>query len=199
MKKILIVFVFALFVSLQSNAQAGFRLGIKGGLNFANVDADIDTDSRTGFHAGAFATIKLTKLAIQPEIILSKQGSNLDLNGTDLESNFTYVNVPVLLKLYLIGGFNLQVGPQFGFLASAKQDVADQFGDINEGVDVKDAFKGTDVSVGLGAGLDLPFGLTADVRYNLGLSDINDIEAQSEVNNQVFQISVGYRLINIGK
>ncbi|MEM1405557.1 MAG: porin family protein [Bacteroidota bacterium] len=199
MKKILLVFVCALFISFQSNAQAGFRLGLKGGLNFANLDTDIDTDSRTGFHAGAFATIKLTKFAIQPEIIFSQQGSEIDINGSDLESNFSYINIPVMLKLYLIGGLNLQLGPQFGFLASAKQDAFDIItGNVRE-EDIKSDLKGSDVSLGLGAGIDLPFGLTADARYNLGLSEIDDAEAIDATKNQVFQISVGYRFIDLGK
>ncbi len=185
-------------LAYQTNGQAGFRLGVKGGLNFANLDTDIDTDSRTGFHAGAFATIKLAKLAIQPELIFSKQGAQLDIDGSDLESNYSYINIPVLLKLYLIGGLNLQVGPQFGFLASAKQDISDLNGNVNE-EDIRDDLKNSDISVGLGAGIDLPFGLTADARYNLGLTEINDSEAIAETQNQVFQISVGYRFINLGK
>ncbi|MEM6523751.1 MAG: porin family protein [Bacteroidota bacterium] len=199
MKKAFLIIVCTVFIVFQSNAQAGFRLGIKGGLNFANIGGDLDADSRTGFHAGAFATIKITKFAIQPEIIFSKQGYNLDISTSDFESNFSYINVPVLMKLYLIGGLNLQIGPQFGFLASAKGDVVNDLGEIESGSDIKDLYKSTDFSVGLGAGIDLPFGLTADARYNLGLSDIDDSSASAEINNQVFQVSVGYRLISIGK
>ena len=199
MKKIVLVFVFALFVAFESSAQAGFRLGLKGGLNFANVDTNFDTEARTGFHAGAIATIKLAKFAVQPEIILSKQGTSFDFDGSDLESNYTYVNVPILAKLYLIGGLNLQAGPQFGFLASAKQDILDEAGNIEDCREVKDQLKGTDISVGLGAGWDLPFGLTIDARYNLGLSDVSDQDGADDIKNQVFQISVGYRLISIGK
>ena len=141
----------------------------------------------------------MAKFAVQPEIILSKQGTSFDFDGSDLESNYTYVNAPILAKLYLIGGLNLQAGPQFGFLASAKQDILDEAGNIEDGRDVKDQLKGTDISVGLGAGWDLPFGLTIDARYNLGLSDVSDQDGADDIKNQVFQISVGYRLISIGK
>ena len=45
--------------SQLASAQAQFAVGIKGGLNFANVDvkksAGENYDSRTGYHAGAFA------------------------------------------------------------------------------------------------------------------------------------------------
>jgi hypothetical protein len=93
-----------------------------------------------------------------------------------------------MLKLYLIAGLNLQAGPQFGFLTTAEID----------GEDVKELYKKSDVSVGLGAGWDLPFGLTIDARYNLGLSKINDGAADSAVKNQVIQVSLGYKLIKLG-
>ena len=199
MKKLSLLITLCLFgFTIESNAQVSARLGIKGGLNFANFNSDLDTDSKTGFHAGAFATFKFTKLAVQPELIFSKQGATLDINGEELESNYSYVNIPVLLKLYLLGGLNLQVGPQFGFLTSAKQDVLDGFGNKSE-EDIKDELKGSEISLGLGAGWDLPFGLTVDARYNLGLSDISDNEASPEAKNQVFQVSLGYRLIQLGK
>ncbi|MEM8569096.1 MAG: porin family protein [Bacteroidota bacterium] len=208
MKKILLVFVCALFISFQSNAQAGFRLGLKGGLNFANLNIDEGAgeayDSRTGYHIGAFATIKLAKLAIQPEIIYSVQGSNysFEIPGftsfDDVRQDFSYLNIPVMVKLYLIGGLNLQAGPQFGFLLGAESE-DDIIEDLTETDDLKDTLKGSDVSIGLGAGWDLPFGLTVDARYNLGLTDVNDTSVREEARNQVFQLSVGYRLINLGK
>lgn len=201
MKRILLLSIFcSVGFIYQSQAQAGFRLGVKGGLNFANVDRDISTDSRTGFHAGAFATIKLSKLAIQPELIYSAQGADLDFGGGfgELESRFNYLNIPILLKLYLLAGLNLQLGPQFGFLLSGDQEFVDEFGEITDG-DASDFINGSDVSLGIGAGWDLPFGLTVDARYNLGLSDVNDVSGGDEVRNQVFQVSLGYRLITLGK
>lgn len=199
----LVVALFAL-ITFSANAQASFRLGIKGGLNFANFDASSvgqTYDSRTGYHVGAFATVKLTKFAIQPEFIYSVQGSELSditLSPNGIKQDFSYLNIPVLLKLYLALGLNLQIGPQFGFLMNAKSegDIVEQFIGAN---DLKDAYKGSDVSLALGAGWDMPFGLTIDARYNLGLSKINDNVVIPESKNQVFQVSLGYRLIEIGK
>lgn len=170
-------------------AQAQLAIGVKGGLNFAKLDVeDVSAKNRTGFHGGAFALIKLTKIGIQPEIIFSQQGSKFTFDGQDYKSNFSYVNIPVMLKLYLVAGLNLQAGPQFGFLTSAKVD----------GDDVKDLYKKSDVSVGLGAGWDLPFGLTVDARYNLGISKIENDAALAATKNQVIQISLGYKLIKLG-
>ncbi|MEL7001658.1 MAG: porin family protein [Bacteroidota bacterium] len=197
MKKGFLLLLCSLVV-FASYGQASFHLGLKGGLNYADLDTEISTETRRGFHAGAFATLKIAKVAIQPELIFSQQGASLRFDRNDLESNFSYLNIPVMLKLYLIGGLNVQIGPQFGFLMSADREVSDVLGNINE-EDVTDLYESSDLSLGLGAGLDLPFGLTANARYNLGLSEIDNSESLAETSNQVFQISLGYRFLSLGK
>lgn len=205
MKKKNLMFIAGALLCLSTGAfaQAEFAVGIKGGPNFASINTDASAGenykNRTGFHAGAFALIKLSKVGIQPEVLFSQQGSNFKYSGSpDLRSNFSYVNIPVILKLYTIAGINLQAGPQFGFLTSAKQeDFNISTGKVTE-KDIKDDLKKSDVSLALGVGWDLPFGLTLDGRYNWGLSDIRS-GAGNSVKNQVWQISVGYKLIKLGK
>ncbi|HRJ28621.1 MAG TPA: porin family protein [Cyclobacteriaceae bacterium] len=198
MKKIsLITLLLVAVVSSNLMAQVQFSVGLKGGLNFANLDvssAQNAYDSRTGYHLGAFTLIKLSKIGIQPEIIFSQQGSKVKPPiGDSFSSNFSYVNIPVMLKLYTVAGINLQVGPQFGFLTN------DPLVKDTQGNTIEDAYKKSDVSVGLGAGWDLPFGLTIDARYNLGLSKIENSATLNETKNQVIQVSLGYKLIKLGK
>jgi hypothetical protein len=181
-----------IMISAGSFAQAQLGIGIKGGVNFAKLDGTTtlggNFKNRTGYHFGAFALVKLTKIGIQPEIIFSQQGSKFKTDFGDFEGNFSYINIPVILKLYTIAGINLQVGPQFGFLSKAEID----------GDNAKDSFKNSDLSLALGAGWDLPFGLSIDARYNLGLSKIDDDAAFKNIKNQVIQISLGYKLIKLG-
>lgn len=189
-------------VSTGVFAQAQLAIGIKGGPNFAKLDgtdASGTYKSRTGWHGGAFALFKFSKIGVQPEVLFSQQGSKIKVNQNDLEQNYSYVNVPIIVKLYTVAGINLQVGPQFGFVTKAERDEVDING-IKTTQDVKDRLKGSDVSLALGAGWDLPFGLTLDARYNLGLSKIDDNDPSSQdVKNQVWQISLGYKLIKLGK
>ncbi len=192
MKKGLIILLLLSSV-IATQAQVQVALGLKAGVNLSKLDGgDADASSITGFNGGAFALFKLAKIGIQPEFLFSQQGSTIDdvsLGKQDLK--MSYITIPVMVKLYLVAGLNIQAGPQFGFLNSAEL----------EGDDYKDYIKGSDVSANVGLGWDAPFGLMFDARYNIGLSDINDgfPNTSDAIKSQVIQISVGYKLFKFGK
>jgi len=200
MKKISLVIIL-MVMSVAGFSQVQVAVGIKGGPNFANINTESSVGenykSRTGFHAGAFTLFKFTKVGIQPEILFSQQGSNVEFNSQNIEQNFSYINIPIMLKLYTVAGINLQAGPQFGFVSKA--EVESTINNVKTTTDIKDELKGSDLSLALGAGWDLPFGLTIDARYNLGLSKINDGSNSPDAKNQVFQVSVGFKIIKLGK
>lgn len=190
-----LIFVFVLSSIAVTHAQVQVALGLKAGVNLSKLntdDAETNTDNITGFHGGAFALFKLTKIGIQPEFLFSQQGSKIDdvdLGKEDLK--MSYVTIPVMLKFYLAAGFNIQAGPQFGFLNSAEL----------KGVsNVEDGLKSSDVSANVGLAWDAPFGLVFDARYNIGLSDINDgSDIDGEIKSGVFQFSLGYKIFKLGK
>jgi len=198
MKKLLILIICV--GAIQSVMAQEVAIGIKGGLNFANVNpnqsAGTTYNSRTGYHFGAFALFKLSKIGIQPEVLFSKQGSKYSFSSTNVDANFNYINIPVILKIYLMAGLNLQVGPQIGFVSGG--DVKTTIGGVTTTQNAKDFVKGADTSVALGAGWDLPFGLNIDARYNLGVSDNSVNGSSTTFKNQVFQISAGFKLIKLG-
>lgn len=190
----------------QAYSQAEVALGIKAGPNFSTIDTEASAGTnyknRAGFHGGAFLLIKAAKFGVQPEIIFSQQGSKVEINSKDLESNFSYMNIPIILKLYTVAGINIQAGPQFGFVMNGEAPVQQTLGGAATVEDVKDRMKKSDFTVALGLGWDLPFGLTLDARYNLGLTKIYDDappQQTSDAKNQVFQFSLGYKLIKFGK
>ena len=205
-KTILLVCVSVLLMTAQTAmGQVQLAVGLKAGPNFANINTDAPATenykSRTGFHGGAFVLIKATKIGIQPEILFSQQGSTVKINSQDYESNFSYVNIPIIVKLYTVAGINIQAGPQFGFVNSAEAPVLTAPNTYTV-QDVKARAKGSDITAAFGLGWDLPFGLTLDARYNLGLSKIYDKAPTNETTNaknQVIQVSVGYKLFKIGK
>lgn len=185
MKKMILV-VGITFINYISFGQK-IDIGIKGGLNFSKLDiSGINTSSKTGYHAGAYSLFKFGKIGLQPEFIFSQQGTEVHLGDWDTK----YINIPIVLKFYLAGGFNLQGGPQFGFLNKAE---------LENGTSLEDKFRSADISVGLGVGWDSPVGLKFDARYNVGLTDNSDDPAFETIKSQVFQLSLGFRIFKIGK
>ena len=196
-----IVIVSFFLLSFGATAQS-VAIGLKGGLNFANLNGSSASEvytNRTGYHFGAFTLIKLGKIGIQPEIIYSKQGSKVTVNTQNFDSNFDYFNIPIILKLYTVAGINIQVGPQFGFISGAKYPISSGTGGGTTLQDITNQLKGSDISVAMGLGWDLPFGLSIDGRYNLGLSKANNTSSIPDIKNQVFQLSVGYKIFKLGK
>lgn len=184
MKK-LIVAVITLFIGTTAFSQE-IDLGIKAGANFANITDASGLSNKTGFQAGIFGGIKFTdKVGIQADLLYSQQGAEFDAGEFDL----TYVNVPIVLKYYLVQGLNVQAGPQFGFIVDDKISI-NVLGDITRKAKAEDF----DVSGIVGAGYDFPFGVRLDARYNFGLTDVSK-ENGFEGKNQVFSVALGYSFL----
>jgi hypothetical protein len=194
-KSYLVVLFFLIGAVPCATAQVAF--GPKAGVNLTNLkvsDPEGSYNSRTGYHAGVFLTGKFSKIAIQPEVLFFTQST--DAKETLLgnyKDNFTYVSVPVMLKFYIVSGLNLQLGPQFGFLIDGERKYSTRLGQGT--TDIKDYYKNSDVSVSLGGGWDLPFGLNVDVRYNIGVQDINNWADGEETKSRIFLISLGWNFL----
>ena len=205
MKKSILMSLGFLIISAMSYGQVEVAVGLKGGLNLSKLDISqgaSNIENKTGYHAGVFTLFKLTKIGIQPEILFSKQGANFMANTTSVEANFDYINVPILLKIYLAAGLNLQLGPQFGFLTTS--ELISTTAGVKSTQDVKTYFdKNYDMAVAAGIGWDLPFGVTLDARYNFALTDVEYKPTTSSspvyFKNQVIQVSIGYKLFKLGK
>ena len=163
------------------------KLGAKAGLNIATLSNLDNSSSKTGFHVGALAEIFINeKFAVQPEILYSSQG----VKGSEsFKLKLDYINVPIMAKYYVMDGLNLQVGPQIGFNVKADAEYKELGLKIKQ--DFKDNVNTVDFGLNFGAGYELPMGLFAEARYNLGLTKFNKEGESSK--NRVFQISVGYK------
>ena len=182
MKKLLVSAI--LLATGFVNAQ-DVKFGVKLGLNIANISGDIeDNKSLFGANLGGFAEIKLSdKLAFQPELLFSMQGSKYE----DIATKLNYINIPLLAKYNLNEKFSVLAGPQIGFLMSAKLK------DSTKSVDIKEGFNTTDFGLNVGAGYNVTENILVDARYNFGLSNIlKDADGFSQ-KNSVFQLSIGYK------
>lgn len=212
MKKVLLTAV-AIFAFGFANAQ-NVKFGAKAGLNLSDLSFShgTDPDSKVGFHLGGFAEIGLTdKFAIQPELVFSTQGGKQEYSenysepgysysyNEETKYNLSYINLPVIAKFYVIKSLALEAGPQIGFVTGAKakyewteNDGGDVFSASGER-DFKKDIKGTDFSFNFGASYNFTDNLFAGLRYNVGLTDIEDTDSPNEVKNSVLSLSVGYK------
>jgi opacity protein-like surface antigen len=185
MKKVLLITVISIIGFTNAQAQ-DVEFGAKLAINYANLYGDYDGDDSgvtSLINFGVMSEIHINeKFSFQPEIMYSMQGFSTG-NGDDDLVNLNYLNVPLMGKYYITKGFSVEAGPQIGFLLSAK----------NDGDDVKSSFKGLDLGVNFGLGYKLENGLNFGARYNLGVSNINDVDgSSSKFRNGVAQVSVGY-------
>ena len=174
MKKLLILAVMLVGFTTIATAQ-DVKFGFKGGLNFANIDSDLDSDARTGYHLGAVLQLSIAEtFAIQPEVLYSAQGTD--------DVNIDYITIPVLAKLKFAKILSVEAGPQFGFVVN--DDVEKAFEGISDDVEAESF----DFGIGIGAGVE--FGsFFGQLRYNYGLTDVTSF---GDSKNRAFQISVGY-------
>ena len=200
----------ALFgASLLLAPQARAQFGVKGGLNFAQLQGRSGEDAsyKTFYHVGLLYQINLIgPLAIQPEVQYSLQGGNLKGAFTDYDTKLHYFTVPVLAKLTL-GPVFVEAGPQFGYLVSANRNGKVQVNSTNGSASygqvdqtATDQYKRGDFSLAAGAGLKFS-SLSIGGRFVAGLNDINDAKNLTGINdprlqNRVFQL---YAALQFGK
>lgn len=178
MKKTFIIAGALLAMSFSAQAQLA-KFGIKGGLNYANINgSDIQTDAITSYHVGLVAELKLTdRFSVQPELLYSTQGATYKNAITEFKNELGYLAIPVLAKVYLNKTISLEVGPQASFLLSEKNDL-----------DLKDS-NTFDFSVNAGLGVKITENFFLQGRYNLGLTDVSK---DAETKNSVVQVSAGF-------
>jgi hypothetical protein len=145
-----------------------------------------------GFHGGVFVTFMFTdKLGLQPELLYSTQGSEYDESTFDGTLKMDYLNIPVLLRYNINEMISIHVGPQFGILVKAEEEID---GDAE---DIKDDFKGSDISGAFGVEIDLPAKLGFGARYVIGLSNVladDGSFGDAELKNGVIQVYLKFRI-----
>jgi len=188
------------------------KIGVKAGLNIASLTFDeneLESSQKTGFTAGIMAEIPLAKnFSVQPELLYSQQGikfsySDIDVTNSNYKSTISlnYLNIPVMLKYYVLKGLSLQAGPQIGILLKSNNKYQDNFlgYDNHENYNLSDYTNAFDTSVNLGLGYQFKNKFYVDLRYNISYSDVfkeansnGNYVINSDMRNRVFQITLGY-------
>jgi Outer membrane protein beta-barrel domain len=211
MKKSMIVICTLLLCATVAAQTDKVKIGVKAGLNISSLTSnenELESTDKTGFTAGIMADISLAKnFSIQPEVVFSQQGmkfsySDLDVKNSHYNSTIglNYLNIPILLKYFIVKGLSVQVGPQIGILLKASNKYQDNFlgYENHETFNLSDYANGFDTSVNFGLGYQFKNKFYADLRYNISYSDIfknasaDTYIINSDMKNRVFQITFGY-------
>ncbi|WP_296619891.1 porin family protein [Marivirga sp.] len=187
--KFYLISFFIAFLATSSLQAQHMNIGVKGGLNMYNVvnENGSNREPLLGFNLGLIGHFHLSdQFALQPEVVFSTQGAKFSNNGVESQLYLNYINVPVLLQYMFDNGFRLFAGPQLGFLISAKSN------SNNTQMDMTSDFKGLEFGASLGVSYINPdSNLGIDARYNLGLTDINENNAEASY-NRGFQLGLFY-------
>jgi len=195
-----LIILLGLYVLSPVNAQSKFGLGVKAGVNVSTQittgeGLNVNVDNLMRLHGGIYGNIfLLNKLAIQPELILSGKGSYWnDPFFDDTKDLLTYIDIPVLLRFQPVKLLNIHAGPQFGYLISAMQEDVES----SEKMKINEYYRNAELGFVIGVEGNLPFGINVTVRYIHGLSTVTaeDGEYIDPWKNQVFQVSLGYRIL----
>ncbi len=159
-------------------------LGAKFGLNLSQVNSEViqNLEQKTGFHAGITSEFSFTEfLSIQTELLYSTQGAS----NRYLDLSMNYLSIPVLVKVYPVENFSLDIGPQLSFLLSNKA--------VFYGINIEtESYE--DVDFGLAAGVTYKsrFDVYAQARFVYGVTEFDN---SGKSKNQVFQFSLGYNFL----
>lgn len=181
-----------LLVFLCGHATAQNRgrkgMGVKFGAQWCNLSASDRTyEAVPGAAAGIyFPLLASARLELQPELLLSYQGSNMRIGETRSASlRMLYAQVPLNAKVYLGNSFNLQVGLMVARCLMARRD-----GEV-----VTDTFRNFDSGFTAGIGVDTYRGMDFTLRYCSGTAPLLLETSGVNPRSRILQVTMGFRVL----
>ncbi|WP_223598634.1 porin family protein [Chryseobacterium sp. GVT01B] len=179
----------------STSSSSKIKFGLKAGLNVSTL-SNMDMKSKAGFYGGVFMNIPVAKdFSVQPEVLYSNVGAK-QKGDSNAKLEVEYISIPVMFQYKVLPNLYVEAGPQFSFLMDAR--LKDDVGSLH----LKNATRGFDFGIGLGAGYNITKNIGVNVRYTAGLSDIVNAKQQrylygygrpGSVRNGVFQVGVNYK------
>lgn len=183
-------------VGAPAALEAQMAVGIRGGIRWASLRGEQETDGGTGLLVGGYAGFGLAdQLAIQLEVNYAARSvsglrvgkDELDASADPSDLQMRYLEVPILLRVGFPGERLLPsffAGPYAGFLLSCDLEPDEAAGRSCDESSQDQWFnpRSTDVGMVFGAGLDLALGAGSvflDARYGVGLLSIHSGDAFS--------------------
>lgn len=207
MKNTLFAALAFLFASPALYAQ-GVYLGPRIGAHFANVKWDgenkPDSDNRTAVLYGAALELPITRhLKLQPEVNYVVRGytSESEILGANVarELKLNYLDFGGLLKIKTNDeGLHAYLGAGAFYSYALSGETTFNVGNVSQTNEIEfdreESYERGDLSLALGAGVQLPLGqsfLFADARYLYGLNDVDNQDNDVEIKNRGLSLSAG--------
>lgn len=203
MKRILLLMMTVVAMSLTTTAYSQIRFGVKGGANFSSIPlsgTEIKSAQMTSYHAGVMAELEVPvlPLSIEADLLLSQRGSLLEDGKVSELFKSNHIDLPIYAKLWFLDfsamRFFAQAGPYFSYrLSSNVNDIVGSFDKLGD-LDAKRF--GFGLNLGLGVELLKYFQLSAQYSAALG----NDYEYKGVVaaasdfkktKEKLFSVSLG--------
>ncbi len=209
LNKLMKKFFFFLMIFISANAfsqksfdanaahENFFRIGAKAGVNINKINGRSYNDGfNYNYLLGAFMQFNFSRtFGLQPEVNFVQSSSefsndassvydDLFLGGSQKKAKLDYLKVPLLLNINVGPSkrIKLQLGPQYGNILKQTVDSLKSNGNI---------FKTADWSAVGGLWIQIPF-INLGARYEIGLTNLNDIDNQEKWKSQAFTIFAGF-------
>jgi hypothetical protein len=190
-----------LFLSFPFYASS--QIGLKAGINFANVTnaSSLNESNRSGFNVGVFISPPSKSIiSSRTELLFSRQGYNYKTATNSGNVNLDYIMLPQLMAINVTKLLQLQLGAQVAYLLNAKVDSSNTTGS-NPYANLMDYYNRFDYGFGVGAEVHPFKGLLFGVKYNISLGKLyNDAYsgrmpsfASIDAKNNLVQIFTGWR------
>lgn len=198
-----VIVVLVILLNLTTNDLFSQRsgLGIKIGVNISGVYSESMNNRMLLLgHAGSFYNIPVREsFYFSPGVELSFQGFELKETSTlgtneKIKTILGYCNVPLILKANVFERFTLEGGIEVGILVVGFINSRTYY----DGTDVKSRFKKFSVGVGSGVRYNFWNDFNIGMRFQFGLTDINNsfLVNGSEIYNRTIQVSIGKSIGN---
>lgn len=202
MKKLVISLICVIMATGAAVAQKQITFGPKVGVDYTHFwDNEVDASGQFNYQAGAFFEYRFTdKFSLAPEVVFAAQGAKTK-QSIETTYHTNYINVPVMLKWYVIKPLSIDLGPQLGINIYSKETTkfipqeAPMLKIIADGThDIKDLTKTLDFGVALGLTYNITDEVFVQGRYTMGMLNVFKTDYTSKkFKYGNAQIAIGYR------
>ena len=139
---------------------------------------------RTGIVLGVEGEYYATEwLGIAGGVNYAMQGWKYEIPNVTTVMKLNYINIPLVANFYVVKGFALKTGVQFGFLLTAKQNEDDWKSNAEK------------FNFAIPVGISYEFNnFVIDARYNFAVSPVNKVRNDdNRWRSDLMQLTLGYK------